>query len=215
MWRHDPSFESGVDDGGTGKRKQCTAHLQEGPEARPSHSPNSFVLILAKNYDENARRADRDTHAIHCNPADASVLQMQTARTVEPSGSSTLSLPAVKHAPASMEGGGGIGPALPQVTRQTTHEMSQNVFKSLLNSKDHAVTPGYSLTASPGAAARRIGTSTGPRTLGVVVQVVVRRRMQAVAPVFHTEPLYFLVEFHGSFPAFSTGIGLDYFSISK
>ena len=49
----------------------------------------------------------------------------------------------------------------------------------------------------------------------MVVQVVVRRRMQAVAPVFHTEPLYFLVEFHGSFPAFSTGIGLDYFSISK
>lgn len=123
VWRHDPSFESGVDDGGTGKRKQCTARLQEGPEARLFHSPSSFVLILAKNYDENARRADRDKHAVHCNPADASVLQVQTARTVEPSGSSALSLPAVERPPASMEGGGGIGPALPQVTRQTTHEM--------------------------------------------------------------------------------------------
>lgn len=72
------------------------------------------------------------------------------------------------------------------------------------------MSPGYSSTASSGAAARRIGTSTGPWTSDVMVQVVVHRRMQAVAPVFHTEPLCFLVEFHGSIPAFSTGIGLDY-----
>ena len=64
---HNHSFESGVDDGGrkAGARKQCAALLQDrGPELRFFHSPNNLLLILAKNYDENARRADRDPHGI-------------------------------------------------------------------------------------------------------------------------------------------------------
>ena len=94
------------------------ARLQDrGPKVRLFHSPNSFALILTKNYDEGVRRADRDPHGILCSCADASAPQMQTAHTatVEPSGSSTLLLPAVGRALASMEGGGGSGLAPPRV----------------------------------------------------------------------------------------------------
>jgi hypothetical protein len=74
-------FESGVSDGGieAGARKQCAALLQgRGPEARPSHFNNNFTLILAKNYDESARRADNHPHGILCSPVDASAPMLTT-----------------------------------------------------------------------------------------------------------------------------------------
>ena len=74
-------FESGFNDGGSeaGGRKQCAAHLQDrGPEARPFPFNNNFTLILVKNYDENARRADRDPHGILCSPVDASAPMLTT-----------------------------------------------------------------------------------------------------------------------------------------
>ena len=73
-WKHDISFESGVDSGGNeaGARKQCAVLLWDrGPEARPFHFNNNFMLILSKNYDENTRGADRDPHGILCSPMDA------------------------------------------------------------------------------------------------------------------------------------------------
>lgn len=94
---------------------------------------------------------------------------------VGPLGSSSFSLPTVERALAEMEGGSGttlgigkragaptspiIGSA-PSPTGQTQHEVLQNFFKSLLNTKDRAVSPGTS-AVSPG-----VGTSRGPRTSG-------------------------------------------------
>jgi hypothetical protein len=97
VWKHDLLFESSVDDGGseTGGRKQC-ADAPAGPrtQARPFHFNNNFTLIFAKDYDENARCADCDTHGTLCSSVDASALQTATARPVEPLGSSTFSLAA-------------------------------------------------------------------------------------------------------------------------
>jgi hypothetical protein len=63
-----------------------------------------------------------------------------------------------------MEGGGSrrAGGA-PSPTGQTQHEVLQNFFKSLLNTKDRGVSPGSASAVSPGATA---GNSTGPRTSG-------------------------------------------------
>jgi dynein light intermediate chain 1 len=85
---------------------------------------------------------------------------------VGPLGSSTFSLPAVERALAEMEGGSGgkRGGGAPSPTGQTQHEVLQNFFKSLLNTKDRAASPGSAV--SPGAAPGKAGTSTGPRTSG-------------------------------------------------
>ncbi len=68
-----------------------------------------------------------------------------------------------------MEGSGGgsrrTGGA-PSPTGQTQHEVLQNFFKSLLNTKDRGVSPGSASAVSPGATAGKSGTSTGPRTSG-------------------------------------------------
>jgi dynein light intermediate chain 1 len=91
----------------------------------------------------------------------------------------------VERALAEMEGGGssstlGAGMGLgkraagaptspimgsaPSPTGQTQHEVLQNFFKSLLNTKDRAASPGTS-AVSPGAAAAG-RAPTGPRTSG-------------------------------------------------
>jgi dynein light intermediate chain 1 len=66
-----------------------------------------------------------------------------------------------------MEGGGSrrAGGA-PSPTGQTQHEVLQNFFKSLLNTKDRGVSPGSASAVSPGATAGKAGASTGPRTSG-------------------------------------------------
>ena len=66
-----------------------------------------------------------------------------------------------------MEGGGSrrAGGA-PSPTGQTQHEVLQNFFKSLLNTKDRGVSPGSASAVSPGAAAGKAGTSAGPKTSG-------------------------------------------------
>lgn len=67
------------------------------------------------------------------------------------------------------------------------------VTRCLQKPVDHTVSPRYSLAVSPGVTARRAGTLMGPRCLAmvlqVVLQVVVRRQMQGVAPIFHTKLL--------------------------
>jgi dynein light intermediate chain 1 len=95
-----------------------------------------------------------------------------TAGLVGPLGSSTFSLPAVERALAEMEGGGSAGGGkragggAPSPTGQTQHEVLQNFFKSLLNTKDRGASPNSASAVSPGAAAGKPGTSTGPRTSG-------------------------------------------------
>lgn len=104
---------------------------------------------------------------------------------VGPLGSSSFSLPAVERALAEMEGGGGSGATLgagmglgrragaptspiigsaPSPTGQTQHEVLQNFFKSLLNTKDRGASPGTS-AVSPTTAAGNV-PPTGPRTSG-------------------------------------------------
>lgn len=65
-----------------------------------------------------------------------------------------------------MEGGGKRAGGAPSPTGQTQHEVLQNFFKSLLNTKDRGVSPGSASAVSPGATAVNAGTSTGPRTSG-------------------------------------------------
>ena len=66
-----------------------------------------------------------------------------------------------------MEGGGSkrAGGA-PSPTGQTQHEVLQNFFKSLLNTKDRGVSPGSASAVSPVATTGKTGTSAGPRTSG-------------------------------------------------
>ena len=65
------------------------------PRSRPSTSRRPKQAFLAKTYDENARRTERDTRGVFRTPADASAV---TAAGIEPFGSSFLSLPTVKRA---------------------------------------------------------------------------------------------------------------------
>jgi len=182
-WEHDLSSESGADGGsGAGARKQyATLVPDQGPKPTPLPSfnnPTPEQAFLSKNYDENARRADRDPRGMFRSPVDATA--PPAAGLVGPLGSSSFSLPAVERALAEMEGGSssttlGVGrragaPTSPMVgsapspTGQTQHEVLQNFFKSLLNTKDRGgVSPGTS-GVSPGVGTRV--PPTGPRTSG-------------------------------------------------
>jgi dynein light intermediate chain 1 len=142
--------------------------------------PTSEQDFLVKNYDEKARRANRDPRGIFRTPTDVSAAP--AAGLVGPLDASSFSLLTVEHAgaPASSTLGNAPSP--------TQHEVLQNFFKSLLNPKDHAASPGTSV-ASLGTAATASGkppaTGRGRRVgvLGVVhVGVGFRRQivMQAV-----------------------------------
>jgi len=143
----------------------------------PLNNPTPEQAFLSKNYDENARRADRDPRGIFRTPTDASA---PAPGIVGPLGSSSFSLPTVERALAEMEGasagatlGGGLrragaptSPTLGSAPSPTQHEVLQNFFKSLLNPKDRAASPGTS-AVSPGAggtAAAAKPAATGPRT---------------------------------------------------
>jgi len=92
-WEHDLSSES-VDDSGSegGARKQYAALVvDQGPKPTPLppfNNPTPEQAFLAKNYDENARRADRDTRGIFRSPVDPSA--PPAAGLVGPLGSSSL-----------------------------------------------------------------------------------------------------------------------------
>jgi len=76
----------------------------------PLNNPTPEQAFLAKNYDENARRADRDPRGIFLTPTDASAAP--PTGLVGPLGSSSFSLPTVERAMAEMEGSGGTGASL-------------------------------------------------------------------------------------------------------
>ncbi|KAH9036025.1 dynein light intermediate chain-domain-containing protein [Lactarius deliciosus] len=184
-WEHDLSSDAGIEtDGEASARKLYVSLVQDqGPKPTPLpplNNPTPEQAFLAKNYDENARRADRDPRGIFRTPTDASA--PPAAGLVGPLGSSSFSLPTVERALAEMEGSsagtslGGLGlgkragaptsPILgsaPSPTGQTQHEVLQNFFKSLLNTKDRAASPGSAV--SPGATVGK-PPPTGPRTSG-------------------------------------------------
>ncbi|KAF8915386.1 dynein 1 light intermediate chain [Mucidula mucida] len=70
----------------------------------PFNSPTPEQTFLAKNYDENAKKPDRDPRGAFRNPAD---LEGASAGIVGPLGSSTFSLPNVVRALSEMEVAGG------------------------------------------------------------------------------------------------------------
>ncbi|KAH8984242.1 dynein light intermediate chain-domain-containing protein [Lactarius akahatsu] len=163
-WEHDLSSDAGIDmDGEASARKLYASLVQDqGPKPTPLpplNNPTPEQAFLAKNYDENARRADRDPRGIFRTPTDASA--PPAAGLVGPLGSSWRASSA-----GTSLGGLGLGkragaptsPILgsaPSPTGQTQHEVLQNFFKSLLNTKDRAASPG---TSAP--------PPTGPRTSG-------------------------------------------------
>ncbi|KAF9006656.1 hypothetical protein BDQ17DRAFT_1389437 [Cyathus striatus] len=73
------------------------------PPLPPFNSPTPEQAFLAKNYDENAKKTDRDPRGAFRNPAD---LAGAAAGIVGPLGSSSFSLPTVERAMMEMETGG-------------------------------------------------------------------------------------------------------------
>ncbi|KAG2013214.1 hypothetical protein CC2G_010149 [Coprinopsis cinerea AmutBmut pab1-1] len=148
------------------------------PPLPPFNNPVPEQTFLAKHYDENAKKSDRDPRGAFRNPADAA------AGIVGPLGSSSFSLPNVERALSEMEsaigpsgtnlgastagrlgsrpaaaagrpaglsglppsmsptGASTRGPGSPPIgstspnAGQTQHEVLQNFFQSLLNTKD-------------------------------------------------------------------------------
>ena len=76
------------------------------PSLPPFNSPVPEQAFLAKNYDENAKKPDRDPRGAFRNPAD---LTGAAAGVVGPLGSSSFSLPHVERALSEMEVGTGSG----------------------------------------------------------------------------------------------------------
>lgn len=83
----------------------------------PFNSPTPEQVFLAKNYDENAKKPDRDPRGAFRNPAD---LTGAAAGIVGPLGSSSFNLPTVERALTDMESGigGGMGTANPDSSRR-------------------------------------------------------------------------------------------------
>ncbi|KAG7097328.1 hypothetical protein E1B28_004687 [Marasmius oreades] len=160
-WEHD--LEAGEAEE-TGARRMFRALVpDQGPkpsELPPFNSPVPEQQFLAKNYDENSKKADRDPRGAFRNPADLE----NAAGVVGPLGSSSFNLPNVERVLSEMEsgvGGAGLGdsrkggrppanvktttrppssptqvPQSPSPTGQTQHEVLQNFFQSLLSNKD-------------------------------------------------------------------------------
>jgi dynein light intermediate chain 1, cytosolic len=85
----------------------------------PFNSPTPEQAFLAKNYDENAKKPDRDPRGAFRNPAD---LTAAAAGIVGPLGSSSFNLPTVERALTDMEIGigGGAAAANPEHSRRLT-----------------------------------------------------------------------------------------------
>lgn len=83
----------------------------------PFNNPTPEQAFLAKNYDENAKKPDRDPRGAFRNPAD---LTAAAAGIVGPLGSSSFNLPNVERALTEMEVGIGGGPAAADPARRST-----------------------------------------------------------------------------------------------
>ncbi|KAN0140383.1 hypothetical protein V8E53_001592 [Lactarius tabidus] len=144
------------------------------PTSQQPHTRTRFPLQELR---RELRRADRDPRGIFRTPTDASAAP--AAGLVGPLGSSSFSLPTVERALAEMEGSsgatlGGLGrragaptsPILGSAPSPTQHEVLQNFFKSLLNPKDRAASPGAGIPGTAAASGSGSGkpAAAGPRT---------------------------------------------------
>ena len=76
--------------------------LPQPPPLPPFNNPVPEQAFLAKNYDENSKKPDRDPRGMFRNPTESS-----GAGIVGPLGSSSFSMPNVERALSEMEGGAG------------------------------------------------------------------------------------------------------------
>ncbi|ESK95137.1 dynein 1 light intermediate chain [Moniliophthora roreri MCA 2997] len=163
-WEQD--LESADGEGASARRMFSALVSDQGrkpPLLPPFNNPVPEQQFLAKNYDENSKKADRDPRGAFRNPADME----NAAGVVGPLGSSSFNLPNVERALSEMESGiGGVNgpsvpdsrkagrppgvktnsgrppsspsplPTSPSPTGQTQHEVLQNFFQSLLSNKD-------------------------------------------------------------------------------
>ena len=126
------------------------------------NNPTPEQAFLVKNYDKNARREDRNRRGIVRTSTNVSAPPV--AGLVGPLGSSSFSLPMVERALAEIEGsstgatlrglrhvGVPTSSSLRIAPNLAQHEDLLNIFKSALNPKDGAASPGTS------AVGRRIG----------------------------------------------------------
>ncbi|CAL1700498.1 unnamed protein product [Somion occarium] len=107
-WEHDLDNSSDESTDEPGARKLYTNLVPDQgpkpPSLPPFNNPTPEQIFLAKNYDENARRADRDPRGAFRNPT-----ENPAAGIVGPMGSSSFNLPNVERALTEMEGGVNVG----------------------------------------------------------------------------------------------------------
>ncbi|KAF8258590.1 hypothetical protein EI94DRAFT_1774165 [Lactarius quietus] len=168
-WERDLSSDAGVDmdEEEDGAKLYASLVQDQGPKVRaPADSsqptpalnnPTPEQAFLSKNYDENARRADRDPRGIFRTPNDASA--PPTAGLVGPLGSSSFSLPTVERALAEMEGSSGGATLGSADARAHRHHLSSEALRARRSTSPgtSAVSPGAGTAAGKPAA-------TGPRT---------------------------------------------------
>ncbi|KAH8094829.1 dynein light intermediate chain-domain-containing protein [Cristinia sonorae] len=103
-WERDLDWKEGDPEEEPGARKLFASLVPDQgvkpPPLPPFNNPTPEQVFLAKNYDENSRRADRDPRGAFRNPTENSA-----AGIVGPMGSSSFSLPNVEKALSNMESG--------------------------------------------------------------------------------------------------------------
>ncbi|KAJ7437860.1 dynein light intermediate chain-domain-containing protein [Mycena galericulata] len=152
------------------------------PPLPPLNNPTPEQVFLAKNYDENAKKPDRDPRGAFRDPTDAA---RASAGLVGPLGIPSFDLPTVDRVLSEMEIGigGSAGatrlapqstsprqagspapPSVPSPTVGTQHDVLQNFFTKLLNSnsKDRAGA-GAAVAKAP---AKRNGSTGGAEEAG-------------------------------------------------
>ncbi|KAF8897852.1 dynein light intermediate chain-domain-containing protein [Infundibulicybe gibba] len=132
------------------------------PSLPPFNNPTPEQTFLARNYDENAKKPDRDPRGAFRNPAD-----LAAAGIVGPLGSSSFSLPTVERALSDMEGadaarGERFASAAPVVTAET-RRAQQGGAQGTRGGAAGMLAP---LSASTLGAAGRQGAGVSPGSAG-------------------------------------------------
>jgi len=126
--------------------QSCSRVLQP-PPLPPFNNPVPEQAFLAKNYDENSKKSDRDPRGAFRNPAE---FAGASAGIVGPLGSSSFNLPNVERALSEMESGIGVA-STTAIESTTTRRLT-----------GRAVATGRPAGLSP------LGTSSSPTNIGGV-----------------------------------------------
>ncbi|THH19895.1 hypothetical protein EW146_g1335 [Bondarzewia mesenterica] len=112
------------------------------PPLPPFNNPTPEQAFLAKNYDENSKKSDRDPRGMFRNPAEAS-----GAGIVGPLGSSSFNMPNVERALSEMEGGLGSSVSGSDATRKLAGRPMARSERGGSGSLTASVGPGRSPTS--------------------------------------------------------------------